>query len=445
MRRLPILAACLLAFVPTARAQSGAVTYAVDSLANGLKLIVHEDHSTPIVAVNVLYHVGSANEVTGRTGFAHLFEHLMFEGSMNVPGNEFDGYTNRAGGTNNAYTANDKTNYYEIFPANWLDVALWMESDRMANLAFSDENLENQRQVVKEERRFRVDNQPYGTVEEQLYRRIYPAGHPYSWPVIGSMADLDAATMDDFKSFFHKYYAPNNATLVVAGDITMAEVKPMVERYFADIARGPAIVRPTIAPVRLAAEQRATVEDDVQLPGVFMGYPVTAEGAADTYALQLASDILSDGESSRLYDALVYRGQLVQSVNTSVDDLEGAGMFTVSAVANAGKTVAQIEAALNKELVRLASAGVTEAELQKAKYSREAGFIASRATVQGKANNLAHYATMRGDIRLINSEIDRYMSVTAADIQRVVRQYLVPSNRVVLGYVPRKAAAPAGR
>lgn len=421
----------------SALAQMNKVEYVEYDLDNGLHVILHEDHSTPIVAVTVLYHVGSKNENPERTGFAHFFEHLLFEGSENIDRGEFDEYIQRAGGTLNANTSWDRTFYYEILPSNQLELGMWLESERMLHAKVDEKGVETQRQVVKEERRQRVDNQPYGSVLEESMKRAYQK-HPYKWPVIGSMDHLDAAEEKDYKQFYADFYVPNNATLSIAGDINVEEAKKMIEKYFGTIPKGKAPYRPDIVEPALGGEVRDTVYDNVQLPAVIQTYRIPAQGTKDFYAVTMLAQLLSQGESSRLQKALVDEKQLALFVGNFPLSMEDPGVAIAFGIANAGIDPTKLEKAMDMEVERVQKELISENEFQKLRNQVENDFVTSNSTVVGIAESLANYHTYFGDANLINTEIDRYLNVTREDIQAAAKKYLTKDNRVVLFYLPKQ-------
>jgi zinc protease len=415
----------------------GLIEFTESTLENGLRVILHEDHSTPIVAVDVAYRVGSKNEDSSKTGFAHLFEHLMFDGSPNVNRGEFDRHITKAGGWDNAYTTWDITNYYEVLPSNQLELALWLEADRMSGLNITPLGIETQRDVVKEERRWRVDNRPYGTAEEKIFSHAYKR-HPYRWPVIGYMEHLDRATIEDVERFFKTFYVPNNAALVIAGDLDVAEVRGMVGKYFNSIPMGKhQIPRVTVIEESQQVEEREVVSDNVQLPGVFVAYRIPEEGHPDFYPLVLLSNILSVGESSRLYRSLVYEKKSAQDVEASTVAMENPGLFLITATALDGCTAETLEKEIEKEIDALRIQAVSRKELEKVKNQLESSFTFGKQRVDQKADLLAHFAVLRGDPNQLNREIERYLQVTADDITRVAQRYLSEPYRTVLHYIPQ--------
>ena len=418
------------------------IKYEEYKLKNGLRVILHQDRSTPIVGVNVWYHVGSKNEVPGRTGFAHLFEHMMFQGSKNYNDDYFFPLQ-EVGANLNGTTNSDRTNYYEIVPSNFLELALFMEADRMGGLleAMTQEKLDNQRDVVKNERRQRVDNQPYGTVGEKIGAIMYPKTHPYNWSVIGSLDDLTAASMDDVKAFFRQYYVPNNASLVIAGDFDPKQAKAWVEKYFGPIAKGTDITRPNPAMPKLEKETRVSFEDAVPLQRLYMVWHSVPQGHKDDAALDLLGSILSGGRGSRLQSNLIYDKQLAQDINAGNGSREVAGQFQVTSTARPGKTLEEIEKEINAEIERIKQTPPTADEISRALNRIEASSIFGLQTVQGKADALNRNATFFGKPDMFQQQLDEYRRVTAADIQRVANTYLT-NNRLIMTVVPRKGAAP---
>lgn len=408
------------------------------TLPNGLEVILHEDHSTPIVTVNTWYKVGSGDEKPGRTGFAHLFEHVMFMGSQNVDVGVFDRELEAAGGDNNGSTTEDRTNYYENIPSNALPLALWLDADRMGFLlpTMDQAKLDLQRDVVKNERRQSVDNVPYGRADETILAALYPTTHPYSWSVIGSMADLSAASLDDVKSFFRTYYAPNNATLTIAGDFDPVRTKALVRQYFGDIPRGPAIpARPTVSPVVLVRDTFLVLEDRVQLPRAFYTWPSVKLFHKDDAVLDVLATVLASDKNSRLYNKLVYELQIVQSVRASQQSARLASKFEIDVTPKPGQNLSDIDKIIQAELQRVMDKGITERELARVKNSYKASFINRLASVQGKADILNSYNYMTGTPDFVQQDAARYDRVTRADVQRVARQYL-GKPKVVLTVVP---------
>ena len=437
---------------PAASAANPSLEFTKITLPNGLQLILHVDRKLPIVHVNQWYHVGSKNERPGRTGFAHLFEHMMFQGSKNVPGEYFE-VVEQAGanlfeGGVNGTTSNDRTNYFATVPSGNLETILWLESDRLATLldATTQEKLDNQRDVVKNERRQGLENQPYGRWIPLLFEQLFPAGHPYSWPVIGSQEDLSAATLDDVKEFFRQYYTPNNLSLVVAGDFDPADAERLVRKYFGDIPPGPALDRPAHWVPTLTSEKVVEVNDRVSLSRVYLGWEGPAYFDEDEAPLDLAARILSDGLSSRLNRALVYDRQLATAVSAFPLTAEIAGGFVVQATARPDVTLSQIEEVITAEIARLAKEGPTADEVERAKTKYESEFISGLERIGGfggKADILNQYNTYLGDPGMIDADLARYRAVTPADVQRVVARWLDTRNRILLRFHPEKSERPA--
>jgi zinc protease len=437
------LAVVVLAAVPLSpmAAQALRVPYQSFTLRNGLKVLVHEDHSVPIVTVNTWYHVGSSDERPGRTGFAHLFEHLMFMGSEHVPTGDFDKLLETAGGDNNGSTTEDRTNYFEDGPSSALELMLYLDSDRMGFLLpeITPPKVDLQRGVVQNERRQSYENQPYGLAQENILQRLYPADHSYHWPVIGSMADLNAASIEDVQQFSKTYYTPSNATMVVAGDVTLRQVRPMVERYFGGLARGPAVTRTPPPAVALAADVYATLEDRVQLPRAYYCWHTVKAFAPDDAGLEVLSSILADGKASRLYRRLVYELQIATQVTAFQDGGRIDGKFEIFATARPGHALNEVARVIDGEIRALADSGPTPREIERIQNSVEASFLGRMERVGsfgGKADQLNYYDYYVGTPDYFQRDLDRYRRVTAADVQRLAREYLSRAHRVVLSVVP---------
>jgi zinc protease len=413
--------------------------YELFTLDNGLRVIVHVDRRTPIVCVDVWYHVGSKEETPGRTGFAHLFEHLMFEGSENVPEGRFDEMLEEIGAINNGSTSTDRTNYWELLPAHGLDLALWLEADRMGGLlpAITHAQLEAQRDVVRNERRQSYENRPYGLASETLLTHLYPPEHPYSWPVIGSMADIGAATLDDVQSFCRQFYTPNNASIAVAGDVDAAHVRAVVDRYFADIPRGPDLPRTAPLIPAFADDRRALMEDDVSLPRLYIAWHSPAAFAAGDAALDVASAILAHGRASRLYRSLVYEKQLAQSVSAYQNSAVLGSTFRVVVTARPDVSLTVIEAEIRREIDAMSRA-INEREHERAVNGIETGFVDSLQNVGGfggRADQLNMYLFHTGEPDYAAADLMRYQKLTVSDVARSVREHLLAPS-IVLSVVP---------
>jgi zinc protease len=414
------------------------LTHEKYTLPNGLEVILHQDASVPLVAVNVWYHVGSGDEQRGRTGFAHLFEHIMFMGSRHVPVGAFDQWLEAAGGNNNGSTNQDRTNYYEWMPSNALPLALWLEADRMGHLlpTMDQAKLDLQRDVVKNERRQSYDNVPYGRAYETILAALYPPAHPYSWPTIGSMADLSAASFADVTEFFRTYYAPNNATLAVAGDFEADSVKAWVARYFGGIPRGPRLPpRPAVPAISVPRDTFLVIEDRVQLPRLYGSWHSVKAFHPDDAALDLLAYVLAGDKNSRLYRRLVYEMQVAQDVSARQVSGRLDGMFMVSVTPKPGRTPAEMHRLLNEELERLGREGISRRELERAQNTFQARMLDNLASVLGKADQLNYYDYFAGQPDFSQQDAARYQRVSAADVQRVARQYL-GRPRVTLTVVP---------
>ncbi len=412
-------------------------------LPNGLHIVMLEDHAAPVINLQMWYHVGSKDERTGRTGFAHLFEHLMFKGSAHVPPEEHSRIIESVGGFDNAYTTDDVTVYWETFPSNYLERVVWLEADRMGSLDVSEANFKSEREVVKEERRLRVENRPYGLVIEDLYAAAFQV-HPYHHTTIGSMEDLNKATVEDVRAFFHTFYRPDNATMIVVGDFSPADALGWAEKYFSGIPR------PAQPPLRnnkpeppQPAERRLTKSyPNSPLPAVVTGYKMPSAFTPDSYPLDLAANILSRGESSRLYRKLVYEDRIALQAAGFGRFTEDPNLFFAFAVMNQGRNAAEGEKAIEAILEQMKKDAVSAGELEKAKNQVISNFIRGRETAQAKADALGEYSVLGKDASLINTELQRYLKVTAADIERVSRQYFTANRRTVLIVEPPK---PAGR
>jgi zinc protease len=422
---------------PQAAVRPPKLDYKMTTLDNGLKVVLLEDHSTPIVHTELWYHVGSKNEKKGRTGFAHLFEHMMFKGSKNV---EPEGHPSRissVGGQSNASTNEDATIFWETTPAQYLPMVLWLEADRMATLRIDERVFETEREVVKEERRMRVENQPYGKLNEIIYDQAFTV-HPYKHPTIGSMADLEAASIADVRDFFKTYYVPENATLVLVGDFDSKEALDLVKKYFGRIPKSNRPVpRDIPAEPPQTKERRVRVDENVPLPAVVVAHHITFDGHPDSYPLHIASKVLSDGQSSRIYRKLVYEQQVALAAFGQGNIIEDPNLFYAVAIVQRGRGPDEATKALIAELDRLKTEPISEAELQQAKNQFARDYILSRESNKDKAQHLAHAAVIHDDITTADGEFDVFMGITAADVQRVAQKYFTPENRLVITLMPK--------
>jgi zinc protease len=449
--RLPLIAALAAAALvapvvaqqPASTPNRLSVPYELFRLSNGLTVILHEDRSVPKVAVNVWYHVGSSHEKPGRTGFAHLFEHLMFEGSGHVKEGEFDTLLEAAGGINNGSTTEDRTNYYEIVPSNALDLALFLESDRMGYLldVVTPQIVDSQRDVVKNERRQSYENVPYGPAMLRLSELLFPKGHPYHWPTIGYMEDLSAATHDDVVEFFKKHYAPGNASLVIAGDIDVAEARRKVEHWFGDIPAGAAVEPLHVPPAQLTSVIKERVLDNVQLPRIYLAWHTPALYQPGDGALDVVSGVLTGGKSSRLYKRLVYDLQLAQDVTAVQNSSRYGSVYLIVVTARPSpdspdNTLARLVSIVDEELDKLRSAPPDLREVERVRNSVQSSFISEMETVAGKADQLNTYYTFTGNPDYFNEDLGRYLSIDPSDIQAAVRRWLPKGRRLELSVVP---------
>ncbi|HEX4915059.1 MAG TPA: pitrilysin family protein [Vicinamibacterales bacterium] len=405
-------------------------------LPNGMVVILHQDKSTPIVHVELWYHVGSKNEKPGRTGFAHFFEHMMFKGSRNVDPEQHTSIVASVGGQANAYTNEDTTVFWQTIPAQYLPLVLWMEADRMASLRIDEQTFRNEREVVKEERRMRIENPPYGLLQELIIANAFEV-HPYKHPVIGSMTDLNAATIDDVRDFYKTYYVPNNATLMVVGDFEVETVTNLVNQYFARIPKGAPVPRDIPQEPKHTKEKRVNLEQPWPLPAVVVTYHVPYNGHPDSYPMFVMSKTLSDGQTSRIYRKLVYETGLALTAFGSSSFLEQPGIFSAVALVNPGKSVEQVEKELIAQFDRLKTEGITERELQRAKNQFARDYIVSRLSIKEKASQLGHAEVIQKDMASADGEFDTFQKVTLEDIKRVASTYFVPEGRMVMRIMPR--------
>lgn len=414
------------------------ISFTEFDLDNGLHVILHEDHSAPVVTISVMYHVGSKDEKEDRTGFAHFFEHLMFEGTKHIPRGQYDKYVEKAGGSLNANTSFDRTYYYEHLPSNQLELGLWLESERMLHAKIDAVGINTQRSVVKEERMQRYDNQPYGTVIEEMLKNAYRI-HPYRWPVIGNMVHLDAASDGEFYAFYEKYYTPNNAVLVIAGDINTDEAQALVQKYFSEIPSGPSIDRSNI-PVEspLSQEVRAVVYDNIQLPAVIHGYRIPSMHHEDIYAINLLGKLLSEGQSSRMHRELVDEKQLALAAYNFPLALEHPGLCLTYCIANTGITAEQLEEAMDLIIEEVQQGQISEHEFLKLKNQIESEQIKKWRSVSEIAHELAENYTYFRDTGRINQQLEYYNRLNSQDVIDVARKYLIKSNRVSLYFLPKE-------
>jgi len=440
-RRLSAVAvaagACAVAVATlTAAVRPPKLQYEISTLPNGLTVVIEEDHSVPIVHLNLTYHVGSKNERRGRTGFAHLFEHLMFKGSKNVEPEAHTSLIASVGGQANAFTTEDETTFWETFPSQYLPLALWMEGDRMATLRINKETVVSEREVVKEERRLRVDNQPYGRLNEIIYDQVFTT-HPYKHVPIGSMVDLDAATVDDVRDFYQTFYVPENATLTLVGDLDSTQALQLVSQYLGRVPKAPTPV-PRDIPKEppQTAERRITLTEPWPLPAVVVAYHITYDGNPDSYPLHIAGKVLSDGQSSRIYKKLVYEQQLAVAAFGGPNLIEDPNLFYAVAIVQPGRTPDQVAAALIAEFDRLKTELISERDLQRTKNQFARDYILNRESNQEKARVLSHAVVIHHDIKTADGEFDIFQGLTAADVQRVARTFFTANNRTILTLVP---------
>ncbi|HWB15481.1 MAG TPA: pitrilysin family protein [Vicinamibacterales bacterium] len=415
--------------------------YTMTTLANGLQAVFLEDHSTPIVHLAIWYHVGSKDERPGRTGFAHLFEHLMFKGSKNVLPDQHPSWITSIGGESNAETDEDSTIYWETVPAQYLPLVLWLEADRMASLDVSEAKFRTELEVVKEERRMRFENQPYGLLPEIIDDHAFTT-HPYKHETIGSIADLEAASIEDVRAFHDTYYVPNNATAVLVGDFSTSQAKSLVERYLGRVPRGKPVPRDIPEEPPHTHETRVTVTEPWPLPAVVVAYHITYDGHPDSYPLHILEKILSDGDSSRLYRSLVYEQQVALAAFADAKLIEDPNLFYAVAIVQPGRDPADVLDRLQAEVDRVKTDGVTEEELDRAKRQFARDYILGRETVRQKALQLGHAVVIHDDIRTADGEFDLFQRVTRDDVRRVAQTYFTPESRLLLTVLPSAGAVP---
>lgn len=438
MKKILISSALCLAMISVSGQKTNQIKFEQYKLDNGLNVILHQDKTTPIVAVTVLYHVGSKNEDPNRTGFAHFFEHLLFEGSENIGRGEYMKTVSANGGILNANTSFDRTFYFEILPSHQLELGLWMEAERMLHAKIDEIGVETQREVVKEEYRQSYDNRPYGSFIMEMFGRAFEK-HPYSWVPIGSLEHLNQAKIEEFRDFYKTWYVPNNATLSIAGDFDVKQVKQWINTYFSTIPKGTKPMnRPTVVEPIKRKEIRDTVYDNIQLPAVMMGYHTPAQGTPDAYAVEMLAQILSQGNSSRMQKSIVDEQQKALFVGAFPFPSEDPGLSLMFGITNMGISVADLEAAIDAEVEKVQKELISEEEFLKMKNQIENDMISKNARIEGIAESLADYFVYYGDANLVNTEIDRYMKVTREDLKRVANEYFRKDNRVVLHYLPKQ-------
>jgi len=412
------------------------------TLDNGLHIILHQDNTTPIITTSVLYHVGSKNENPERTGFAHFFEHLLFEGSENLGRGDYMKIIQSAGGNLNAFTSNDITYYYQSLPSNQLELSLYMESERMLHAKIDQEGVETQREVVKEEKRQRYDNQPYGTIVPETMSRVFTK-HPYQWTPIGSLDHLNAASLDEFMQFYNDFYVPNNAILTIAGDFEYDQAEEWVRKYFEEVPKGTGTVRrPDIEEPRKTEEIRDVIYDNIQIPAVIQAYNLPKKTDPDSYAMNMLSTYLTGGKSSLMTKELVDKQQKAVAVQAVPLDLEDGGVFIMFGVANMGVEVSALETEIDTILRQVQKDGISERDFQKLQNIMENRLVSKNSTMAGIAQNLAEAKVFYGDTDYINQELSKYRNVKREDLKRVANEYLTLDGRVVLHYLP-KSAQPA--
>ncbi len=429
----------LLAMASGVFAQEGRIKFSEYDLPNGLHVILHEDHATPIVSVSVMYHVGSKNEDPKRTGFAHFFEHLLFEGSENISRGEYMKLVQSNGGVLNAHTTNDITYYFEELPANQLELGLWMESERMLHAKVDSTGIETQRKVVKEEKKQSYDNRPYGQITKAVFENAYTT-YPYKWTPIGSDEYINLAKYSEFMEFYKTFYVPDNAVLVVAGDFDPEQTKAWIEKYFSTIPKGiKAIPRPGIAEPAQTRERRVNFYDEgINLPAVIYAYHIPAMGEDDYYAINLLSQLLSQGESSRFQKQLVDKDETALDVGADNLGLEAPGLVLMLGIANMGISAEELDKGMNREVEKVRSSGVSKAEFDKLQNQAENDFILQNSRIAGIAENLASNYTYFRNTNLINTELEKYQKITMEDLKRVANKYFTKENRTVVYYLPKK-------
>ncbi len=442
MKKSLIALSSVLMLGGTAFAQK--VAFEEYNLDNGMHVILHNDASAPVVITSVMYHVGAKDENPERTGFAHFFEHLLFEGTANIKRGEWFKIVTSNGGTNNANTSDDRTFYFEVFPSNNLELGLWMESERLMHPVINQIGVDTQNEVVKEEKRLRVDNQPYGNFFAEVKKNLF-INHPYRWATIGSMAHLDAAKLEEFQAFNKKFYSPNNAVLVVAGDLRdVAKTKEWVQKYFGSIPRGETLTKKTFVEAPITQTIKATYEDsNIQKPMYITAYRTPSMKTRDARVLDMISTILSDGKSSRLYKKIVDEKKMALQLSAFCNSQEDYGMYLILAIPQGDATRADLQKEIDEEIVKMQTELISEKDLEKLKNVYDSNYIDSNSSVEGIAENLASYYLLYGDVNLVNTEIEMYRSITREEIRDVAKKYLNSNQRLLLDYVPAKDKAEA--
>jgi predicted Zn-dependent peptidase len=440
MKKSLIALSSMLMLGGTAHAQK--VAFEEYDLSNGMHVILHNDPSAPVVITSVMYHVGAKDEQPDRTGFAHFFEHLLFEGTENIKRGEWFKIVTSNGGVNNANTTEDRTYYYEVFPSNNLELGLWMESERMLHPVINQIGVDTQNEVVKEEKRLRYDNSPYGQLIPQVKKYMFTK-HPYRWTTIGSMEHLDASKLEEFQAFNKKFYIPNNAVLIVAGDISNpTQTKEWIEKYFGSIPKGPAIVRQTFVEDPITQPITATFEDsNIQKPMVVTAYRTPSMKTRDARVLDMISTYLSDGKSSKLYKKIVDDKKMALQIGAFSYNQEDYGTYILYGMPQGEFTSNDLIKEVDEEIVKLQTELISENDLQKLKNKYENNYVSGNASVEGIADNLATYYLLYGDVNLINTEIEMYNSITREEMRDVAKKYLNPNQRLILDYVPAKDKA----
>ncbi|MFD0863493.1 M16 family metallopeptidase [Sungkyunkwania multivorans] len=417
------------------------VTFEEYDLDNGMHVILHQDNSAPVVTTSVMYHVGAKDEDPDKTGFAHFFEHLLFEGTENIERGKWFKIVSSNGGRNNANTTQDRTYYYEVFPSNNLELGLWLESERLLHPIINQIGVDTQKEVVQEEKRLRVDNQPYGRWREQMFVNLFKK-HPYRWQTIGSLEHLASATLEDFQKFNEIYYVPNNAVLVVAGDIDIPTTKKMIQNYFGPIPKGKEIKRNTFVEDPITETIKAEFRDpNIQIPAILMGYRTPAQTERDAYVLDMISTYLSDGRSSKLYKKLVDEKKKALQVFAFNGSQEDYGSYIIGGLPLGGTSLEDLIAEIDEEIVKIQQELISERDFQKLQNKFENRFVNANSSVEGIANSLARYHMLYDNTNLINTEIDIYRSITRDEIKEVANKYLKPNQRVILEYLPEETKA----